>query len=101
MIGRRLRGMGWVFRRINWHGYLGENFSTVPRPRSSNATLAAVAFSGHAMRDGLATAAVADVEARINMCQTRCCSAATVRRYIRDGELLPPTSVSKSCCGAE
>lgn len=45
-------------------------------------------FYGHSLRAGFATAAAAaGVEERAIMKQTRHRSSATVRRYIRDGEL--------------
>ncbi|OHV18258.1 hypothetical protein BK022_00360 [Methylorubrum extorquens] len=56
--------------------------------RAAAAGLDPTLFSGHSMRAGFATsAALAGVEERLIMRQTRHRSAATVRRYIRDGEL--------------
>ncbi|WP_407522725.1 hypothetical protein [Methylobacterium oryzisoli] len=53
----------------------------------ARAELEAEKFSGHSLRAGFATAAAASVEERAIMKQTRHRSSATVRRYIRDGEL--------------
>jgi integrase len=56
--------------------------------RAKQAGLDETSFSGHSMRAGFATAvAMAGVEERAIMKQTRHKSAATVRRYIHDGEL--------------
>ena len=84
---------GRVFRCINRHGHLGAKLSTnavakIVQHRAALAGLDAKMFAGHSMRAGFATAAaLAGVEERIIMRQTRHRSAATVRRYIRDGEL--------------
>jgi integrase len=85
---------GRVFRAINRHGHLGLKLSTnavaeIVKCRAALVGLDAQVFAGHSMRAGFATAAaMAGVEERIIMRQTRHRSAATVRRYIRDGELL-------------
>jgi integrase len=84
---------GRVFRCMNRHGHLGAKLSTnavakIVQHRAALAGLDAKIFAGHSMRAGFATAAaLAGVEERIIMRQTRHRSAATVRRYIRDGEL--------------
>ncbi|GLS46944.1 tyrosine-type recombinase/integrase [Methylobacterium brachythecii] len=84
---------GAVFRGINRHGQLGRRLSTdaiaeIVQKRAAAAGLEAGLFSGHSMRAGFATsAAQAGVEERLIMRQTRHRSAATVRRYIRDGQL--------------
>jgi integrase len=84
---------GRVFRAVTRHGHLGEKLSTnaiaeIVQRRAALAGLDARAFAGHSMRAGFATAAAMNgVEERIIMRQTRHRSAATVRRYIRDGEL--------------
>jgi site-specific recombinase XerD len=84
---------GRVFRCINRHGHLGAKLSTnavaeIVQRRAALAGLNPQAFAGHSMRAGFATsAAMNGVEERIIMRQTRHRSAATVRRYIRDGEL--------------
>ena len=84
---------GRVFRSLNRHGHLGEKLSTnavaeIVQRRAALAGLDAQAFAGHSMRAGFATtAAMIGIEERVIMRQTRHRSAATVRRYIRDGEL--------------
>lgn len=84
---------GRVFRCLNRHGHLGPKLSTnavaeIVQRRAALAGLNAGAFAGHSMRAGFATAAaMAGVEERTIMKQTRHRTAATVRRYIRDGEL--------------
>ncbi|MHC2087429.1 tyrosine-type recombinase/integrase [Methylobacterium sp. CM6244] len=84
---------GAVFRGISRHGRIGERLSTdavseIVQKRAGAAGLDAALFSGHSMRAGFATsAAQAGIEERVIMRQTRHRSAATVRRYIRDGEL--------------
>lgn len=84
---------GAVFRGINRHGRIGRRLSTdavseIVQRRAGAAGLDPTLFSGHSMRAGFATsAALAGVEERLIMRQTRHRSAQTVRRYIRDGEL--------------
>jgi integrase len=84
---------GRVFRCLNRHGHLGPKLSTnavaeIVQRRAALAGLDPQSFAGHSMRAGFATAAaMAGVEERTIMKQTRHRSAATVRRYIRDGEL--------------
>jgi site-specific recombinase XerD len=85
---------GRVFRCINRHGQLGEKLSTnaVAEIVQRRAALAGFdnpqAFAGHSMRAGFATtAAMNGLEERIIMRQTRHKSAATVRRYIQEGQL--------------
>lgn len=85
---------GAVFRGVTRHGYLGARLSTdavseVVQRRAAAVGLDPAPFSGHSMRAGFATAAAtAGIEERLIMKQTRHRSAATVRRYIRDGELV-------------
>lgn len=84
---------GAVFRGVDRHGRLGRRLSTdaiaeIVQRRAAVAGLEASIFSGHSMRAGFATAAaMAGIEERLIMKQTRHRSATTVRRYIRDGEL--------------
>ncbi|MXQ10944.1 site-specific integrase [Microvirga makkahensis] len=84
---------GRVFRAVTRHGHLRDKISTnaiaeIVQRRAALAGLDAQAFAGHSMRAGFATAAATNgVEERVIMRQTRHKSAATVRRYIRDGEL--------------
>ncbi|HEV2564186.1 MAG TPA: tyrosine-type recombinase/integrase [Microvirga sp.] len=84
---------GAVFRGINRHGRIGRRLSTdavsaIVQRRAAAVGLDPTLFSGHSMRAGFATsAALAGVEERLIMRQTRHRSSATVRRYIRDGEL--------------
>lgn len=84
---------GRVFRCLSRHGHLGPKLSTnavaeIVQRRAALAGLDPQSFAGHSMRAGFATAAaMAGVEERTIMKQTRHRSAATVRRYIRDGEL--------------
>jgi integrase len=84
---------GAVFRGITRHGRIGARLSTdavseIVQRRAAVAGLDAQTFSGHSMRAGFATsAAQAGIGERLIMRQTRHRSAATVRRYIRDGEL--------------
>lgn len=84
---------GAVFRGITRHGRIGGRLSTdavseIVQKRAAAAGLDATIFSSHSMRAGFATsAAAAGVEERLIMRQTRHKSAATVRRYIRNGEL--------------
>jgi integrase len=84
---------GRVFRCLNRHGHLGPKLSTnavaeIVQRRAALAGLDPQSFAGHSMRAGFATAAaMAGVEERTIMKQTRHRSAATVRRYIRDGAL--------------
>lgn len=84
---------GAVFRGVTRHGYLGARLSTdavaeIVQRRAAAAGLDPAPFSGHSMRAGFATsAALAGVEERLIMRQTRHKSAQTVRRYIRDGAL--------------
>lgn len=84
---------GRVFRAINRHGHLADKLSTnavaeIVQRRAALAGLDAGAFAGHSMRAGFATAAaMAGVEERTIMKQTRHKSAATVRRYIHEGRL--------------
>lgn len=84
---------GAVFRSVSRHGALGARLSTdavaeIVRRRAAAAGLEGEKFSGHSLRAGFATAAAAaGVEERAIMKQTRHRSSATVRRYIRDGEL--------------
>lgn len=86
-------GEGAVFRGVTRHGALGARLSTdavaeIVRRRAVAAGLEGERFSGHSLRAGFATAAAAaGVEERAIMKQTRHRSSATVRRYIRDGEL--------------
>lgn len=86
-------GEGAVFRGINRHGRIGARLSTdavseIVQRRAAAAGLDPAPFSGHSMRAGFATsAALAGVEERLIMRQTRHKSAQTVRRYIRDGAL--------------
>lgn len=85
---------GGVFRGVNRHWHLGPRLSTdavseIVQRRAAAVGLEPTLFSGHSMRAGFATsAALAGVEERLIMRQTRHRSAATVRRYIRDGEML-------------
>ncbi|WP_210247493.1 site-specific integrase [Methylobacterium sp. WL116] len=84
---------GAVFRGITRHGRIGARLSAdavseIVQKRAAAAGLEAGLFSGHSMRAGFATsAAQAGIEERVIMRQTRHRSAATVRRYIRHGEL--------------
>lgn len=84
---------GAVFRGVDRHGRVGRRLSTdavseIVQRRAGAAGLNPTLFSGHSMRAGFATsAALAGVEERLIMRQTRHKSAQTVRRYIRDGEL--------------
>jgi len=84
---------GAVFRGIDRHGRIGRRLSTdavseIVQRRAAAAGLEPTIFSGHSMRAGFATsAALAGVEERVIMRQTRHKSVATVRRYIREGEL--------------
>lgn len=84
---------GRVFRCLNRHGHLGEKLSTnavaeIVQRRATLAGLDAKSFSGHSMRSGFATsAAMSGLEERVIMQQTRHKSAATVRRYIQEGQL--------------
>jgi len=84
---------GAVFRGISRHGRIGARLSTdavsaIVQARAAAAGLDPAPFSGHSMRAGFATsAAQAGIEERVIMQQTRHRSAASVRRYIRDGGL--------------
>lgn len=74
----------------SWHSHLSARLSTdavaeIVRRRAAAAGLEEEKFSGHSLRVGFAAAA--GVEGRAIMRQTRHRSSATVRRYIRDGEL--------------
>jgi integrase len=84
---------GAVFRSVDRHGRLGARLSTdavseIVQRRAALAGLDPTIFSGHSLRAGFATAAAqVGLEERVIMRQTRHRSAATVRRYIRDGGL--------------
>lgn len=84
---------GAIFRGVNRHGQLGRRLSPsavadIVQHRTAAAGFEATLFKGHSMRAGFATsAAMAGVEERIIMRQTRHRSVQTLRRYIRDGEL--------------
>jgi integrase len=92
---------GAVFRGISRHGRIGGRLSTdavseIVQKRAGAAGLDASLFSGHSMRAGFATsAAQAGIEERVIMRQTRHQSVATVRRYIRDGELFDRNLVAE------
>ncbi len=85
---------GAVFRCVSRHGHLGARLSgeavadIVQRRAAAAGLPEPKSYKGHSLRAGFATsAASARVEERVIMRQTRHRSAATVRRYIREGEL--------------
>jgi site-specific recombinase XerD len=85
---------GPLFRSVNRHGQLqtgrlSDKAVTLVVKRSATAAgLDADKYSGHSLRAGLATAAAAaGAQERDIMRQTGHRSIATVRRYIREGEL--------------
>lgn len=85
---------GPLFRPINRHGQIqparlsGEGVAIVVKRWAGAAGLDPDKFAGHSLRAGLATsAAIAGVNERAIMNQTRHRSVNMVRRYIRDGNL--------------
>ena len=85
---------GPIFRRVNRHGQLlpqrlsGEGVAIVVKRWAAAVGYAPQEFGGHSLRAGLATAAaIAGKSERAIMDQTGHRSSATVRRYIRDGNL--------------
>ena len=85
---------GPVFLRVNRHGQLlrerlsAEAIAIVVKRWAAKLGYASSEFAGHSLRSGLATAAaIAGKSERAIMNQTGHRSTATVRRYIRDGNL--------------
>jgi integrase len=85
---------GPLFRSVNRHGHLSgqrlspEAVAIVVKRRVGRLGCDPAEFAGHSLRAGLATAAAAAGKSeRAIMNQTGHRSLATVRRYIRDGEL--------------
>lgn len=85
---------GPIFRRVDRHGHIGSTrlgdraVAEVVQRAARACGLDPELYAGHSLRSGLATsAAVAGVEERVIMAQTRHTSVAVVRRYIRDGDL--------------
>ncbi|TXN76612.1 site-specific integrase [Methylobacterium sp. WL18] len=84
---------GAVFRRVDRHGAIGarlvpEGVAHVVRSRAGRAGLDPMIYSGHSLRAGFATtAAIQNIEERVIAGQTRHRSTATLRRYIREGEI--------------
>ncbi len=83
---------GRAFRSVDRHDRVGDSLSTravaqIIKTRVAAAGLDATAFAGHSIRSGFATAAaMAGVEERDIMRQTRHKSVAVARRYIHEGE---------------
>jgi integrase len=85
---------GPLFRPINRHGTMAEGrlsdraVALVVKRTAKAAGLDPAKYAGHSLRAGLATsAAAAGVSERAIMNQTGHKSAATVRKYIREGSL--------------
>ena len=85
---------GPVFLRVNRHGQIlrerlsAEGVGIVVKRYAARLGHDAAEFAGHSLRSGLATsAAIAGKSERAIMNQTGHRSTATVRRYIRDGNL--------------
>jgi integrase len=84
---------GPLFRSVNRHGQVlgarlsGEGVAMVVKRYVDKLGYDPAQFAGHSLRSGLATSAAAGKSERAIMNQTGHRSVATLRRYIRDGNL--------------
>jgi site-specific recombinase XerD len=85
---------GPIFRTVDRHGCIrstrlsDRDVARIVKRAAERAGLDPTNYAGHSLRAGLATsAAIAGVEERVIMAQTRHRSVAVARRYIRDGSL--------------
>src|SRR3954470_7552764 len=93
---------GPLFRSVNRHGQVSadrlsdKGVALVVKRCAEAAGLDPAKFAGHSLRAGLATsAAMAGVEERVIMSQTRHRSTTMVRRYIREGSLFRENAAGK------
>src|SRR3954451_15074406 len=93
---------GPLFRSVNRHGQVSaerlsdKGVALVVKRCAEAAGLDPRVFAGHSLRAGLATsAAMAGVEERVIMSQTRHPSTTMVRRYIREGSLFRENAAGK------
>jgi site-specific recombinase XerD len=95
MLGRERRtSQGPLFRAVDRNGNIRStrlsacDVARIVKRVAERAGLDPTEYAGHSLRAGLATsAAIAGVEERAIMAQTRHKSVAVARRYIRDGSL--------------